>query len=276
MDSKGHHGDAVEANRRNWDERTPIHAASDFYGIESFVAGGSTLQAFESDELGSVEGASLLHLQCHLGLDTLSWARQGAKVTGLDFSEPAIIEARRLASRCGIDARFVVADVYAAAEALGERFDVVYTGLGALNWLPDLPRWAREVVALLKPGGNLYVLEFHPLVGMLSDEGLVFDARWTYFFDEEGVADDDERDYADSSAWLVNTRTHEWSHHLGEVVSSLIDVGLTIDFLHEFDTIAYKPWDFLEEVSTRPACYRIPAAMPQIPLEYSIKASAPL
>ncbi len=140
-----------ELNRRWWDERVPIHTASEFYGVEAFKAGGTTLCPFELEEVGDVAGKRLLHLQCHFGLDTLSWARRGASVVGLDFSEPAIEAANRLASETGIDGTFVAADLYDAEAALGgERFDIVYTGLGALNWLPDLRRWAQIVGSLFQ------------------------------------------------------------------------------------------------------------------------------
>src|SRR4051794_13740348 len=130
-------------NRALWDERVPIHVDSGFYDVAGFLAGGSTLRAFEIDELGDIDGRSLVHPQCHFGLDTLSWARRGARVTGLDFSRPAVEAARDVAARGGLEARFVDADVYDAPQALdGERFDIVYTGLGALNWLPDVAAWA--------------------------------------------------------------------------------------------------------------------------------------
>ena len=142
----------LEANRRMWDERVPIHLKSDFYDVTGFLDGTSHLRDFEREELGDVRGKSLVHLQCHFGLDTLSWARLGAEVIGLDFSEVAIVSARDIAERLGLDAEFVVGDVHSAPEVLGRRFDVVYTGLGSISWLPDLDRWARVIADLLEPG----------------------------------------------------------------------------------------------------------------------------
>jgi SAM-dependent methyltransferase len=180
----------LRLNRMNWDERAGIHAASKFYGVQEFQVRRSTLRSFERGEVGDVTGLSLLHLQCHLGQDTLSWAWLGAHVVGLDFSEPAIRTARQLAEEVELAgrSRFVVSDVYDAATALqGDRFDIVYTGLGALVWLPDLVRWAKVVASLLNPGGFLYLVEFHPLSDMLGDDGRAVeqdyfdtvDVRWT-------------------------------------------------------------------------------------------------
>jgi SAM-dependent methyltransferase len=156
-----------EANRVRWDERVAIHTASDFYDLDAFRAGKDALRAFELAEVGGVAGRSLLHLQCHIGLDTLSWARHGAAhVVGLDFSEPAVETARGLARELGFTpdrAAFVVADVHDAAEAVPDSsYDIVYTGVGALNWLPDTYRWAEIAAALVAPGGFLYLAELHP------------------------------------------------------------------------------------------------------------------
>ncbi len=149
--------DWLVANRASWDARTPIHVASQFYDVEGFVAGRKVLHDFEVEELGHVglTGRRLLHLQCHFGLDTLTWGRLGAEVTGLDFSAPAVLAARDLAARIGVEARFVRSDLYDAASALaGEKFDIVYTGKGALNWLPDIDRWAEVVDTLLAQQGD--------------------------------------------------------------------------------------------------------------------------
>jgi SAM-dependent methyltransferase len=168
----GVEGDGVDwraLNRANWDSRVPVHLASSFYDVAGFRGGASTLRPFELAEVGSVAGRSLVHLQCHIGLDTLSWARRGALVSGLDFSAPAISAASSLAVSLGLPAEFVVADVYDAVAAFGgQRFDVVYTGIGALVWLPDVPRWARVVAGLLAPGGFVYLAEAHPFAQILE------------------------------------------------------------------------------------------------------------
>ena len=259
------------ANRATWDERTPVHVASDFYDVEGFVAGVSTLRSFEADELGPVAGRSLAHLQCHFGLDTLSWARLGASVSGLDFSAPAVAEARRLADRIGIPARFVEADVYDAVSALGQQFDIVYTGRGALNWLPDLGHWAQVVDQLLLPGGRFYVVEGHPSAWMLADDSLVVD--FNYFDSGEPFVETDSRDYADPSAVLAASVTYEWPHPIGEVVTALADRGLRIEFLHEFKETGWRRWDFMEEVPGERRLFALPASMPTVPLEYSLLAT---
>lgn len=265
----------LEMNRRSWDARTPLHAASAFYDVDGVVAGRSTLHPFEPIELGGVHGCSLVHLQCHLGGDAISWARRGASVTGLDFSPLAIDEARTLAKRCGIDAEFVVADVYDAVEALARQFDVVYTGLGALCWLKDIKAWAEVVAELLVPGGRLYLLEFHPLLGVLSDDGPFFDPTYPFFWREEGLVIAEDGDYAAGPGVLDDDVTVEWSHPISDVVTALLGAGLELTMLKEHDVIAYSPWDVLEPVPGEAKLWRLPAGQPQIPLEYSLRAVKP-
>ncbi|MFJ8229722.1 class I SAM-dependent methyltransferase [Streptomyces sp. NPDC094448] len=222
------------ANRSNWDERVPIHLASSYYDLPAFVAGQESLRDFEPAEVGDVTGRTLLHLQCHLGLDTLSWSRRGAVVTGLDFSAPAVAAARDLAARVGADeARFVTADVYEAVDALGgETFDIVYTGFGALCWLPDVARWARTVAELVAPGGFLYLAEFHPFADILSEDGSTVEHD---YFRRDPILLDALGTYADPGAPGIETPTVEWQHGIGEVVSALTAAGLRPEFLHEHD-----------------------------------------
>jgi SAM-dependent methyltransferase len=260
----------LAVNRALWDERVPIHVASAFYDVDAFLAGGSTLRSFEFEEVGRVAGLTLLHAQCHFGLDTLSWARRGARVTGLDFSAPAISAARKLASDAGIEAEFVAADVYTAVEALaGRRFDLVYTGLGALNWLPDVERWARVMAALVAPGGRFYLAESHPFVSVFGDDDL--SVAYPYFHAEPLVWDEPGT-YADPDAPTVHNRSIEWNHGLGAVVSALIGAGLRIEFLHEHDYTLFARWPFLERAGN--GTYRLPKGTPSLPLMYSILASA--
>ena len=266
----------LEMNRRSWDARTPLHASSAFYDVDGVVAGRSTLHPFEPLELGDVTGCSLVHLQCHLGTDTISWARLGAMVTGLDFSAPAIEEATAIARRCGIDAEFVIADVYDAVQALGRRFDVVYTGLGALCWLKDIAAWAQVVTELLEPGGRLYLLEFHPLLGVLSDDGPFLDPAYPYFWREEGLVLADNSDYAAGPAVLDDDVTVEWPHPIADVVTAILGAGLELKQLSEHDVLAFAPWKELEEVPGEATLWRLPAGQPQIPLEYSLLAVKPI
>jgi SAM-dependent methyltransferase len=257
-------------NRELWDERVPIHVGGDFYDVEGFLGGASALRAFELEELGDVRGATLVHPQCHFGLDTLSWARLGARVTGLDFSGPAVEAARDVAARAGLDADFVQANVYDAPAALdGRRYDVVYTGLGALNWLPDIDRWAATMVALLEPGGRFYLAEFHPITDVFADEDLTI-AR--SYFNSEPLVWDEPGTYADLTAQTEHNRSIEWQHGVGDVVSALIAAGLRIELLHEHDHTLFPRWPFLVRDG---AIWRTPDEMPSLPLMYSVRATLP-
>ena len=258
-----------EANRANWDERVPIHASGEFYDVAAFRAGQERLQPFEIAEVGDVSGKDLLHLQCHFGIDTLSWARRGARVAGLDFSAPAVETARSLASELGLDATFVQSDVYEAVEALeGRTFDVAYTGRGALNWLPDIGRWAGVVASLVREGGFLYLAEFHPFTEVFGDEDL--SVEHDYFQGDAPQVWDEPGTYADFEAETSNNLTYEWNHPLGEVVSAVIDAGLTVELLHEHDYTMFPRWPFLEKSGFD--TYRPPEGTPKIPLMYSLRA----
>jgi len=226
--------DWLSANRANWDERVPIHTAGRFYDLPGFVAGRDSLQDFEVAEVGDVSGKTLLHLQCHIGLDTLSWGRRGAVVTGLDFSEPAVETARGLAVQTGVTtARFVAADVHDAVEALdGQTFDIVYTGMGALCWLPDLTRWAQVAAALVAPGGFLYLAEYHPITDVLAEDGRTVEGD---YFRRDPMVFDAPGTYADADAPMSATVTVEWLHGVGDVVSALAAAGLRVELLHEHD-----------------------------------------
>ena len=265
-----------EANRRNWDERVPIHEASAFYDMASFRAGRNSLWPVEIAEVGDVGGKTLLHLQCHFGQDTLSWARLGAHVTGLDFSGPAIETARRIAGELGIEAQFVEANLYDAVDALaGRQFDIVYTGRGALVWLPDLTAWAEIVAALLAPGGVFYVHESHPFSHTFDDEasdGLRI--RYPYFHSPEPDRWDEPGTYADLTADTKENASYEWSHTLGEIVTALGQAGLVIEFLHEVDHQAWKQLPFMVP-GEEPATWVLPEHRASVPLGFSIRAQKP-
>ena len=261
----------LRLNRRAWDERVPLHVESAFYDVETFLAGRSSLRPFEVDELGSVSGKTLLHLQCHFGQDALSWARLGAQVTGLDFSSPAIEQAIVLATQAGIDAEFVEADVYDAIAAVqGRTFDVVYTGLGALVWLPDIARWADVCAALLAPGGVLYLAEFHPIIDVFDDDRL--EVVEPYFRDE-GRRWETPGSYAALDASTVNNVTWEWTHPVGEVVTAIIDAGLQLEFLHEHAMSLWQRFPFLERHGD--GTYHLPPEQPSLPMMYSLRARKP-
>ncbi len=267
-------GDAVDwrgLNRANWDDRVPVHLASEFYNLDGFRAGATSLRPFEAAEAGDVTSKRLVHLQCHIGLDTLSWARNGAQVTGLDFSKPAIDAARSLAADLDIDASFVAAEAYDAVRALGGgRFDVVYTGTGALVWLPDIPRWAGVVATLLQPGGFLYLVEAHPYAQILDDaqgSRIIRD-----YFDDQPKIEDCPYTYTDGPA-LQHTHSVQHQHQLGKIVTALASAGLQIDFLNEHDFDCYPRFQSLERHEGQ---YRFPVGRPRIPMMFSLRASSPV
>jgi SAM-dependent methyltransferase len=260
-----------ELNRAFWDERVPIHTKSDFYDVDGFLAGASALRPFEPEELGDVRGLSLVHLQCHFGLDTLSWVRLGARVTGLDFSARAMEAAAELTERAGLQADWVTSDVMRAGEALGgRRFDVVYTGLGALNWLEDIERWADVVAGLIEPGGRLYLVEFHPITEVFADETLAVENG--YFHEGPREWPEEEGTYAELEAPTEHNATEEFAHPLGEVVSAIAARDLRIEFLHEHDYTLFPRWPNLQR--EQGGIYRFPPGTPSLPLMYSLVARA--
>jgi SAM-dependent methyltransferase len=260
--------EGVAANQARWDEAAPLHAASEFYDLDGFRADDDRIRPFEHDELGPVTGKDLLHLQCHLGTDTLSWARHGARVSGLDFSPRAIEVARALALECGIDATFWCADVYDAVDAVGGRtFDIVYTGIGALGWLPDLRPWAQVVAELLRAGGLLYLVEIHPIVPGVLDDGRtltqdIFEADFVPWNDTGGT-------YAAPGAEMQHTTCYERVHAISDVISAVLDAGLTLELFHE-QSYTNAMWPWAERGAD--GYYRLPAGWPRFPLTYSLRA----
>ena len=236
-------------NRANWDERAPVHAASTGYGLARYrddPAFVSDVVRFDIPRLGDVRGLRGVHLQCHIGTDTVSLARLGAAMSGLDFSPAALDVARGLARDLGLDVDFHEADVYDAVSVLGaESFDLVFTGVGALCWLPSIARWAAVVAGLLKPGGRLFLREGHPMLWSLADarpDGLLV-VEYPYFERPEPTVFDEPGTYVDSDHEFAHTVTHEWNHGLGEIVTALLDNGLRVTQLVEHDTV---PWEALE------------------------------
>jgi SAM-dependent methyltransferase len=256
------------ANRAMWDERVDLHVESDLYNVPGFLAGQCRLRDFEPGELGSVEGRTLLHLQCHFGLDTLSWARRGAIVTGIDFSEPAIEAARKIARHADIPATFEVCDVYETAATLDRTFDIVYTGLGALCWIPDLDAWAREIVRLLVPGGTFYMSEFHPFTDVFGEDDLV--VTESYFDDGRPFRDETSGTYSDRSAKTSNNLSYSWTHPLSRVITALLKVGLTLDSFAEHE---YTVFPRFSALSATPGTdiFRFPHDHPRLPMMYSIR-----
>ena len=265
------HADDMAANRLNWDERVRIHVASDFYNVAAFRAGATTLLPVEVEEVGEVLGKTLLHLQCHFGLDTLSWAREGALVTGVDFSGAAITTAQTLAQELKIDARFIESNVYDLREALTGTFDVVFASYGVLVWLPDLPEWGRIMASFVRPGGFLYIIDGHPFFHMFADSPSGKDLRLVNrYFTSEALSYEEDGTYADPNAKLEHKRQHEFQHTLGEIVTSLVDAGLQIEFLHEFPFSAYAALPDMEKGDD--GYYRLRQHDGLVPFLFSLKA----
>lgn len=268
--------DPIELNRRNWDERAPLHAASGDYEVETFVADPSHLSEvvrFDLPRLGDIRGQRAVHLQCHIGTDTLSLSRLGAEVSGLDFSAQSLAQARALAQRCAARIDYVEADVYAADQVLpAAAFDLVYTGIGALIWLPSIERWARTVAALLKPGGRLFLREGHPmLLAVNEDHQDKLVIEYPYFEREAPTVWDSGETYVETDGVLEQTVTHEWNHGLGEIISALLKHGLQITALEEHDSI---PWEALPGQMSKDAGgeWSLDKDRWRLPLSYTLQA----
>jgi SAM-dependent methyltransferase len=270
--------EALRSNRELWDAWTKIHVASDFYDVNAFRNGERPIRVadYERDEVGSVDGKSLLHLQCHFGLDTLSWARLGAEVTGIDFSVEAIAAARDLAGELGIPATFVRSDLYQLPEVLSQQFDIVYTSCGVLGWLPDIASWGRVAAHFIRPGGFLYVTEIHPVAQVFENEGVEpgeLRLAYPYWSHPEPLRFDVKGSYADRGAATDGLVEYGWDHSLGEIVTSVADAGLRLEYLHEFDFVRW-PVDFL--VHGEDGRWRLPdGSKGSLPLFFSLKATKP-
>lgn len=250
--------DYLELNRAGWDRRTEVHLRSAFYDVDGFLAGRTSLREIELRELTGVAGRRLLHLQCHFGLDTLSWARLGARCTGVDLSPVAIAEANRLREATGLDARFVCSDVQAFRRHEAGPFDIVFTSYGAVCWLPDLARWAQAVAENLAPGGTFYMVEFHPVYDLI--------AGYDYFGGEEPDVEEGGT-YTENGREAV-AKLATWAHPFSDVVNALLGAGIEVLRLNEF---AYSPYDCFEGLEERePGRYYLRHRGHDVPLVYSL------
>ena len=262
-------------NRANWDERVKVHLAAESYDLGPLRSGHGKLTPIEEAEIGPVNGLRILHLQCHFGRDTLTLAQRGATVVGLDFSAQAIAAARSLAAELSLGdrAHFIEADLYDAPQTVPGSFDLVFVNWGAINWLPDIRRWAEIIAHFLNPGGELYLAKGHPYALVFDDKKrgpAGMPGNYVPYFIGQPLRFDDPRDYADVSARLENATTYEWLHRIGEIVTSLLDAGLTLKWLHEHDSVPWRMFELLVK-DTNGRMYRWPDES-WLPLAFSLRA----
>lgn len=256
-----------EANKELWNQRTVVHKDSSFYDLPSFLNGKSSLNKIELNELGYIAGKKILHLQCHFGMDTLSLARIGAKVTGVDLSDTAITEARKLSEQLNLGAEFICCNVYNLKEHLNDQFDIVFTSYGVIGWLPDLNKWADIVSHFLKPGGFFYMAEFHPVVWMLDED---FERVKYYYHNQELIVIDSKGTYTDPNA-DIKAKEYSWNHSISEVLNALLFQGLQLNFFNEY---SYSPFPCFNNVAQgSDGNWRVKGLEDKIPMVYSLKAT---
>ena len=269
-----------EANKHLWNQRTAVHKDSVFYDLAGFKAGANVLTPIELNEIGDVKGRSLLHLQCHFGMDTMSFSRMGAKCTGIDLSDDAIKLAKEINDELKLDAKFICCNVYdllsenrsvrkaPPLEGFGEaeQFDIVFTSYGTIGWLPDLDRWAKVISEKLKPGGFFYMAEFHPVVWMFDDD---FTHIKYYYDNKEIIVMEDQPSYTGDKNEIVG-KEYSWNHSISEVLNALINAGLKIEFFNEHTFSPYA--NFKNSVESEPGKWYIKGMEGKIPMVYSLMA----
>ncbi|MEO7210736.1 MAG: class I SAM-dependent methyltransferase [Chitinophagaceae bacterium] len=257
-----------EANLDAWNKRAGVHKDSDFYAMKDFKAGKTALNKLELSELGDVHGKKLIHLQCHFGMDTLSWAIEGAEVTGVDFSNDAIDIANDLKDELNIPATFICSNVYDLLKNkdLAGAFDIVFTSYGVIGWLPDLDKWAEVISYLLKPGGIFYMAEFHPVVWMMDED---FECIKYFYHNQEIIEEDVTGTYTDRNA-PISYKNYSWNHSISEVLNALIKKHLNILHFNEFNYSVHNC--FNKTVKGEDGFWRIKGIENKIPMMYSVKA----
>jgi len=258
--------DYLEKNKALWNARTEFHVKSPFYDMETFMKGKSSLDDIVTGMLDDLNGLSVLHLQCHFGQDSLSIARMGAKVTGVDISDKSIEKAQELNESLGLDAEFICCDVYELPHILNKKFDIVFTSYGTIGWLPNMDTWASVISTFLKPGGRFVFAEFHPVVWMFDND---FDKVTYNYFNTGPIYETEEGTYADREAPIMKDYVG-WNHSLGEILGALLNNGLTIQSFREFD---YSPYNcFMHTVEISPQKFRIEHMDNRLPMVYSLEA----
>jgi len=254
-----------EENKKLWNQRTTVHKDSSFYDVTAFLKGKTSLNEIELRELGDVRGKKILHLQCHFGMDSLSLSRTGAQVTGVDLSDAAIEEARRLNEELSLDAKFICCNVYDLKEHVKEQFDIVFTTYGVIGWLPDLNKWAEIVSYFLKPGGFFYMAEFHPVVWMLDED---FKQVKYYYHNRETIVMEAQGTYTDRYA-DIQGKEYSWNHSISEVLNALLSQNLQLKFFNEY---SYSPYPCFRNVVQGPdGKWRVKGLEDKIPMVYSLK-----
>jgi 2-polyprenyl-3-methyl-5-hydroxy-6-metoxy-1,4-benzoquinol methylase len=262
-----HEKNYIELNRRLWDLRTDIHIGSEFYDVSGFLNGKTSLNEIELTLLGDLKGKTILHLQCHFGQDSISLARMGAKVTGVDLSPRAIEEAKKLNEKAGTDAEFICSDVYELIHIHSQQYDFVFTSYGVIGWLPDMNRWAALVSHFLKSDGKLLLVEFHPVVWMLDYD---FSKISYSYFNAGAIVEQSEGTYTDRNA-KINAEEVSWNHDLAEVIQALINQKLQITQFSEYDYSPYNCFRHLEEFS--PGKFSVKHLESKIPMVYALMAT---
>lgn len=256
----------VEINKHSWNNRTDTHLNSEFYNLEGFLKGETSLNPLDLEIIGDIRGKSILHLQCHFGQDTMSLSRLGAEVTGVDLSDKAISNAKRIAKETNSDAKFICCDVYDLEQHLDEKFDIVFTSYGTITWLPDLEKWGKLISKFLKPDGKFIFIEFHPVVWMFDDN---FEKIGYNYFNVSPIIESESGTYADKSADISQSYV-TWNHSMSEVISSLLDNQMQITDFREYD---YSPYNvFSNMIEFEPKKFRIKHLDNKIPMVYSIVA----
>ncbi len=265
-----------EANRKLWDAfaKAHFHTENDEYNVKAFLEGKSTLKQYELEEMGNVEGKSLLHLQCHFGLDTLSWAREEAIVTGIDISGEAIRLAKLLAKQANLEGNFIQSNLYDLPNGLTEKYDIVYTSIGVLCWLNNINKWGEIIAHFLKPGGLFYIAEIHPFSMVFDNETKdikELELFYNYFHDPIPMKFVAEGSYALPDAEFELKVEYEWQHSMSDIINSLINAGLKIEFLNEYPFTVWKAFPFSEEDSD--GYFRLKNQKAEIPLLFTLKAT---
>jgi ubiquinone/menaquinone biosynthesis C-methylase UbiE len=256
-----------EENKKSWNKRTAVHKDSAFYDLASFKKGKSSLNKIELEELGDVKGKNLLHLQCHFGMDTMSWAREGATCVGVDLSDGAIDLAKEINTELDLPAEFICCNVYDLKQHLDKKFDIVFTSYGTIGWLPDLDAWADIVAHFLKPGGTFYIADFHPVLWMMDEN---FEQIKYNYFNTETITEEISGTYSDRSA-PIKSIEHGWNHPFSEILNALLKHNLQIEQFNEFPYSPYNCFNNLEKGDDD--MWRIKEKEEKMPMMYSIKAT---